>query len=61
MVKKTSIHISPVKAGCEQHNRREKELDYVRHDLSHLNETWQEDTIENRMRLIRENYTRSTG
>ena len=61
MPKKTSIHISPVKAGCEQHNRREKELDYVRHELSHLNETWQEDTIENRMRLIRENYTRSTG
>ena len=61
MPKKTSIHISPVKAGCEQHNRREKELDYVRHELSHLNQSWQVDTIENRMRLIRENYTRFTG
>ena len=58
---KTSIHIVPVKPGSEAHNRREKELDYVRHELSHLNQSWQVDTIENRMRLIRENYTRFTG
>lgn len=38
-MKKTSIHIRPCNVGVsEQHNNREKELDYVRADLSHLNE-----------------------
>ena len=37
----TSIHIQPVKPGSEAHNKREKDLDYVRKDLSHLNEYWQ--------------------
>jgi len=37
---KSSIHIVPVKAGSEKHNQREKELSYVRSDLSHLNSSF---------------------
>lgn len=38
---KTSIHIEPCKIGSsEQHNQRLKHLDYVRPDLSKLNESW---------------------
>ena len=34
----TSIHVQAVKPGSEIHNFREKELDYVRPELSHLEE-----------------------
>lgn len=37
---KTSINIQPLKPGSEIHNTRRKELDYVRKDLTHLNESW---------------------
>ena len=38
---KTSIHIEPCKIGSsEQHNQRLKNLDYVRPELSKLNESW---------------------
>ena len=37
---KTSIHIDPVKDGAVEHNKRLKELDYVRKELTHLNEVW---------------------
>lgn len=41
----TSINIQPCKIGSsEQHNERTKPLDYVRSDLSHLNEHWQSDS-----------------
>lgn len=36
----TSIHLRPCKQSSEIHNKREKELDYVRVDLSHNNEWW---------------------
>lgn len=36
----TSIHLRPCKQSSEIHNKREKELDYVRTDLSHSNEWW---------------------
>ena len=36
----TSIHLRPCKQSSEIHNMREKELDYVRTDLSHKNEWW---------------------
>ena len=58
---KTSIHIVPVKPGSEAHNRREKELDYVRKEFSHLNESWEVDSIENRLTDIRARYTATTG
>ena len=38
---KTSIHIEPCKIGSsEAHNQRLKHLDYVRPELSKLNESW---------------------
>lgn len=41
----TSINIQPCKIGSsEQHNQREKPLDYVRSELTHLNESWQSDS-----------------
>ena len=42
----TSIHVQAVKPGSEIHNFREKELDYVRPELSHLNESWVGDSKE---------------
>ena len=40
MAKQTSIHLRPCKQSSEIHNKREKALDYVRSDLSPLNEWW---------------------
>lgn len=38
---KTSVHLKACNVGSSQaHNEREKELDYVRADLSHLNESF---------------------
>jgi len=58
---KTSIHIEPIKPSSERHNRREKELDYVRKDLTHLNESWEFDSVANRLDAIKDNYFRNTG
>ena len=40
MAKKTCIHFDPVKPGCEIHNWRLKELDYVIKELTPNNEHW---------------------
>ncbi len=40
MATKTSSHFKASLDGAELHNERLKELDYVRKDLSHLNEYW---------------------
>ena len=58
---KTSIHIQPVKGGSEEHNKRLKELDYVRKDLTHLNKTWEGDSQANRLESIKERYKATTG
>lgn len=57
----TSINVQPVKGGSELHNTRGKELDYVRPELTPLNESWQIDTISNRLETIKENYKETTG
>ena len=61
MAKATSINIQPIKANSELHNTREKTLDYVKSELSHLNESWQSDTIANRLQMIKGRYTETTG
>ena len=61
MAQQTSIHVQPVKGGSEQHNKREKELDYVRKDLSYLNEYWEKDTQTDRLENIKSRYLQSTG
>ena len=40
MAKKTCLHFDPVKPGCEIHNWRMKELDYVTKELTPNNEHW---------------------
>ena len=59
--KQTSVNVQPVKGGSEQHNKREKELDYVRKDLSHLNQYWESDTQANRLATIKELAKAKTG
>lgn len=61
MKQQTSIHVQPVKGGSEQHNKREKELDYIRPELSHLNEYWEKDTQTDRLENIKSKYFKSTG
>ena len=56
----TSINIQPIKDGCEAHNLRQKELDYVKKDLTHLNESISQDTIANRLAEIKTRYTNTT-
>ena len=60
-MKQTSINIQPVKGGSEQHNKREKELDYVRSEFSCLNDYWESDTQSNRLAFCRENAKAKTG
>ena len=61
MKQQTSIHVQPVKGGSEQHNKREKKLDYIRPELSHLNEYWEKDTQTDRLENIKSRYLKSTG
>ena len=57
----TSIHIQPVKGGSEEHNKRLKELDYVRKDLTPFNQTWEGDSQANRLESIKDRYKATTG
>lgn len=59
--KQTSVNVQPVKGGSEEHNKREKQLDYVRKDLSHLNQYWESDTQANRLANIKALYQSKTG
>lgn len=43
---KSSIHISGVKAGSEEHNLRQKELDYINKELSNKNSNFYHKSIE---------------
>jgi hypothetical protein len=57
----TSIHFQAVKGGSEEHNRREKKLDYVHEDLTPNNEYWEIDTQENRLEFLKKNAKEKTG
>lgn len=58
----TSIHIEPCNIGsAERHNLRSKELDYIRKELSHLNESWVGSEIAPCLEDIRERYKNTTG
>lgn len=57
----TSIHFQPVKPGSEEHNKREKELDYVRKERSSTNEYWQKDSQAARLADIAETVKAKTG
>lgn len=54
--------MQPCKGGAaERHNRREKELEYVRKDLSPLNHYKEWSTISDQMKKIRSEYEKATG
>ena len=60
----TSINIQPcISCSSEQHNQRLKELDYVRSDLSHLNEHWQSDdrTLSQHLSEVQRAYQQAKG
>lgn len=57
----TSINIQPIKGGSEIHNKREKELSYVRSELSHKNESWEIGSVSNRTAAVKENYKQNVG
>lgn len=63
MAKKTSVHICPIKGGCEAHNTRSKDLSYVRHDLTEKNESYYgvERNISEELAAIRANYRAAHG
>ena len=52
----TSIHFIPVKGGSEEHNKREKQLDYLIEGRSHLNEYWEKDSQKTRLKTITQNF-----
>ena len=58
---KTSIHIKPVVAGSEKHNKRLKELSYVRKELTCLNEYWESGSQADRRAAIKEKYFKTVG
>ena len=49
----TSINFQAVKAGSEEHNKREKELNYVHQELTPNNEYWENDTQTNRLQELK--------
>lgn len=57
----TSIHIEPVKTSSEVHNKRLKALNYVRPELSRLNDYWESDSQKNRLASIKARYLSATG
>lgn len=57
----TSIHFQAVESNSEIHNKREKELDYVHKDRSHLNEVWAPGTIADRRASIEQKYKEHVG
>lgn len=58
---KASIHIEPIKSSSEIHNKRLKEFDYIRKDLSEKNEMWEERSISEVRREVEEKYLRNVG
>ena len=58
---KSSIHVLPVKVGSENHNQREKELSYVRSDLSHLNSSFVVKSIAEAKEFAEKNCKEKTG
>ena len=58
----TSVHIQACKtASSEIHNLREKELSYVREELSHMNESIIHERIAPALSRIEDTYTKATG
>lgn len=60
----TSINIQPVKSGSERHNERLKEMEHIRKDLTHLNQSWKSPDfprIDEQLAAIRADYQAAHG
>lgn len=60
----TSINIQPAKGGSERHNEREKEMEHIRKDLTHLNESWKSPdfpSMNEQLAAIRDDYKAAHG
>ena len=57
----TSINVQPITGGSEAHNYRTKEMNHVRKELTHKNESFAIDTIKNRLATIKRTYRANTG
>ena len=55
------MHVQARRPGSEIQNLREKELDYVRPELSHLNESWVGDSISHRLERAKQRYLDTVG
>lgn len=61
-MKMTAAHMEACKTGSSEiHNNREKELDYARKDLSHLNESEVLESISDRLAYVKKVYKEATG
>ena len=58
---KSSIHISAAKTGSEEHNLREKELEYIRKDLTHKNSKFYRESITKTLAECKEIYLEKVG
>ena len=58
---KSSIHVRPVSSGSEQHNQRERKLNYVREDLTQMNSSFKIQSIAEAKKEIKENYEKHTN
>ncbi len=58
---KSSINVRGVIPGSEQHNNREKELNYVRTDLSNLNSSFNFQSVASAKQAVKEKYENTTG
>lgn len=58
---KSSIHIIAVKSNSELHNKRLKKYDYVREDLTHLNESWEIESLSSARQRIQTTYEKNVG
>ena len=55
------IHINPVKNNSEAHNERRCKLDYVRDDLTHLNQSSKDESISDARQRIEAAYKATVG
>lgn len=60
-MQETSVHVIPVKTGSEEHNKREKELKYVFHELTQKNQYWESETQVKRLAMLKQLAKERTG
>lgn len=58
---KSSIHIIAVKSNSELHNKRLKEYDYVRQELTPFNEMWEAESLSSARQRIQTTYEKNVG